>query len=88
MEFDVKDIEFDMTAEQPYVLIYGTDGNVYPFKLEIKHLKQISNKLQMGYVCERCGKTGTIPDFFLPIDRFKGRYLCEKCYVEKKERKK
>ena len=84
VRFDVEDVEFEEVNGQKYVLIYGNDRNIYPFPLEKKHLKQISERFNMGFVCEECGGTGSIPDIFIPVRKDeKLHYICDKCYVKK-----
>ena len=83
--FDVVDVEFEEINGNKYVIIYGNDGNIYPFPLEKKHLKQISERFDMGFVCEECGETGSIPDIFIPVRDSDGKlhHICDMCYVKK-----
>lgn len=83
--FDVEDVEFEDINGRKHVIIYGNDRNIYCFPLEKKHLKQISERFDMGFVCEECGKTGSIPDIFIPVRDPDGKlhHICDKCYVKK-----
>ena len=84
--FVVEDVEFKEIDGQKYVLIHGNNGSIYPFPLEKKHLKQISEKFSMGFVCEECGKTGSFSEVFIPAWDSNGNLyrFCGRCFLKKR----